>query len=319
MAGGEERGAPGGAGAAVVVTGSCGRVGRAAVLALAGGGWDVRGLDAAAAPPAFARAAAAAARAAGAAPPELRRAELGPEVLGELLRGACALVHLAAVSDDAAFASALLPHNVVAAEAAVAAAEREARDRQSRGRGGGPFALIVASSGKVHVGHAGGLPIRAVSPPTPRCAYGATKLFAEALAQAAAHASGGCLRSAAVRFAWCPRTASDVDRMVAASVSPGAGWDEYLSPRDAGACITALVSRLAGEAPSAPPYSLVFCQSLPRGGQQRFDLETVKSLCGWEPRDTFPDGIDAIRDDREYAGAFKTFNLNESYHFSGKY
>ena len=114
----------------------------------------------------------------------------------------------------------------------------------------------------------------------------------------------------AVRFAWCPRKASDVDRMVAASVSPGAGWDEYLSPRDAGACIASLVGNLTGEAPRAPPYSLVFCQSCPPpGGQQRFDLDPVKSVCGWVPRDVFPDGVDAIRDDQEYAAAFETFNV----------
>ena len=245
---------------------------------------------------------------------KLRRAELDAGVLDELLRGADALVHLAAVPDDAPFSSALLPHNISAAEAVVSAAARAAAARRGAAEKR-PFALVLASSGKVHVGHAGPLPIGPSTPPAPRCTYGATKLFGEALGQAAAHASGGALRSAAVRFAWCPRKGTDVDRMVEASHSgtPGVGWDEYLSPGDAGACITSLVGSLSAEedpAAPVPPYSLVFCQSLPpEGGQQRFDLKPTKDLCGWEPRDAFPDGVQAIRDDADYAGAFATLDV----------
>ena len=73
----------------------------------------------------------------------------------------------------------------------------------------------------------------------------------------------------------------------------GLGKDEFLSPRDAASCI---YSACSVELPSDFVYAPLFVQSNPPPGRNgRFDItNTTKLLNGWQPKDTFPAGIEEI-------------------------
>lgn len=264
----------------VVVTGCCGRIGRAICNVLAAEpDTHVRGYDRNPRPAELSAAV------------EHTQADLGDlNALTTCFAGSHAVVHCAACPDDADFERVLLPVNIAAVAHVLAACKAEPSIGQ----------VIIASSGKVHCGHNNDdLPITVKSVPTPVCNYGASKLFAEGAAQAFAHATG--TPTICIRFAWCPRTAEDVAAMRALTGS-GVGADEYLSPSDAGRCVAAALrvdrAAIAAANPGGAraPYALLFCQSNPtEGGAFRFDLASTTALLGgWTPRDTFPAGIDEI-------------------------
>jgi hypothetical protein len=78
----------------------------------------------------------------------------------------------------------------------------------------------------------------------------------------------------------------------------GRGVNEYLSPEDAGRCVTACVT---ADLPAGFKYSMIFAQSKPIAGcRPRFDLEPARRLVGFEPQDRFPTGISSIVSDCEY-------------------
>lgn len=93
------------------------------------------------------------------------------------IAGAWAVIHLAAVPDDAPFASALVPANIEGVAAVIAAVKRTTSVKR----------LLIASSGKIFSGYSGATPIDVDTPPAPTCMYSATKLFAEAAALALAN------------------------------------------------------------------------------------------------------------------------------------
>lgn len=214
------------------------------------------------------------------------------EKLNAVCAGASTLVHLAAVPDDAPFLERLVPVNVVGLYKVLAAA----RESDSMRR------VVVASSGKIMYGYGYGdrstdnMPLQASTPPQPICMYGATKLFAEGASQALAFARPG-LQVIAVRFAWCPRTTADVHSLEDGGSGAGVAIDEYLSPRDAGSFC------LAASTASLPPefsYRVLACSSnVPTGGVVRWDLSDARELLGWEPQDTFPEGVSDILADNE--------------------
>ena len=260
------------ASATVVVTGCCGRIGRAVANQLSKSGFAVRGFDRSPRPAGLLDAVA------------YRKGDLGEAAaLASCIAGATAVVHLAACPDDADFGRVLLPTNVSAVVALLDACRAEPSVR----------AVVLASSGKLHAGHSGRYPITLADPTTPVCNYGATKAFAEAAAHA--FALGTSTPTIALRLAWSPRTPSDV-RAIQAAAGPGTGINEYLSPEDAGRCVVAALA-VAREDPDAlraerragaAPYAVLFCQSKPpAGGVPRFDLSRTTELLSWAPRDTW--------------------------------
>ena len=180
---------------ATPVTGCGGRIGRAVANELTAAGWAVRGYDRAERPEAL-----------DAAVEYIVGDLTETDGLAIAVSGASAVVHLAACADDADFESALLPCNIVGVVNVLNAC-RAARVKR----------VVVASSGKVHYGHAGALPIRVTDPPSVVCNYGATKLFAEGACAAFARDTGA--RTVVIRFAWCPRTPDDIAAMRAARSS----------------------------------------------------------------------------------------------------
>jgi nucleoside-diphosphate-sugar epimerase len=246
----------------VLVTGSAGRIGRAAVRELLARGHTVRGFDRVPTP------------------------GLADSVVGDLTDGAAvrravlgvqALVHLAATPDDDDFLTQLLPNNIVGVYHVMEAA-REAGVRR----------VILASSGQVvwWQRFTGPLPITADVPPTPRGWYAATKVFQEAAGRAYAEAHG--ISVVAVRLGWCPRNAAHVEEL------SGIDWakDVYLSPADAGRFFGCAV-----EAPADIHFAVVYACSRPLC-REYYDTRPARELLGYEPRDQWPEGIEEIIGDK---------------------
>src|SRR5262249_27410895 len=192
-----------------------------------------------------------------------------PAAIGRAMEGATALVHLAAVPDDADFMTKLLPSNIVGVYHVVEAAAAAGVKR-----------LVLGSSGQVvwWQRFTGPLPVGTDVAPSPRGWYAATKMFLESAGRSYTELHGGSV--IVVRPGWCPRSrehAEGLDRT-------GWGPDVYLSPRDAGRLFAC-----AGSAPPSIRYAVVYAMSRPVR-RQMHDMTPARDLLGYEPRDTWPEG-----------------------------
>ncbi len=242
--------------AAVLVTGSAGRIGRAVVRELKARAATVRGFDLAPTP--------------GADESVVGTITDGP-ALRRAAEGVSALVHLAATPDDDDFLTSLLPNNVVGVYHVFEAA-----------RLAGVRRLVLASSGQVVWWQrmTGPWPIDADVQPTPRHWYAATKVFLEAAGRAYAESHG--LSVIAARLGWCPRTKEQVEEIARTDWAQ----DVYLSPDDAGRFFAC-----AALAPAEIRFAVLYATSRPVR-HTMYDLEPARELIGYEPRDTWPDGCD---------------------------
>lgn len=248
----------------ILVTGSAGRLGRAAVTALTASGLPVVGFDLVPTPglPADRSVVGTLADADG-----LRRAATG----------ARCVIHLAATPDDVRFPrgsppddgdnflSELVPNNVVGSYHVMEAVRKE---RVSR--------VILASTGQVvdNYVRTGRVPVTTTLLPEPRYLYACTKVFLEALGQVYARQHG--MEVLAVRLGWCPRPGQE-EEFRQSPVGP----DVYLSPGDAGRFFVAAVTTR-----DLPSYAVVYCTSRP-AGRTLHDLSETRRLLGYEPRDTW--------------------------------
>ena len=248
----------------ILVTGSAGRLGRAAVRELAARGHTVVGFDLRPTP----------------GLPESQSVVgslLDADLLAKAVAGADCLVHLAATPDDNParpaeannFESELLPNNVLAGYRVMEAARRA-----------GVRKAILASTGQVIDGHleAGNTPVTVGMPYRPRYLYACTKVFLEMLGRVYAEQHG--LRVLAVRLGWCPRDAGQVAEIA----SDPEAQDVFLSPGDAGRFFAA-----AAEAQKLPPWAAVYVTSKPVR-HLLYDLEPAAKLTGWTPAEQWPTG-----------------------------
>jgi hypothetical protein len=145
--------------------------------------------------------------------------------------------------------------------------------------------VVLASSGQVvwWQRQTGPWPIGADVQPTPRSWYAAAKVFAEAAGRAFAEGHG--MSVIAARLGWCPRTAEHVEELKRTDWGP----DVYLSPGDAGRFFACAV-----EAPESVRFAVVYACSRPVH-QVLYDLGPARDLLGYEPRDTWPQGIEVSR------------------------
>jgi uronate dehydrogenase len=258
----------------VLVTGSAGRIGRAAVAAIAARGHTVVGLDI---------------RPSTGLPPArvFVGSLLEQDKLSAAIEGADCLVHLGATPDDAVyprpaspedvdnFEDELVPNNIVGAYRVMEAARKA-----------GVKKIVLASSGQVIVGHrkAGNIPVRADVSYAPRYLYACTKVFLEQLGQVYAAHHG--MKVIAVRLGWCPRNSGQVEELTA---NPD-DQDVYLSPTDAGrffACaVDAPLDRL-------PRFAPVYVTSRPLN-RERYDHGPARNLVGFEPQENWPTDADAF-------------------------
>lgn len=254
----------------VLVTGSAGRVGRAAVAELVARGHAVAGFDVRPTPGIPAERSVVASLA-------------DVTALRTAAAGVSTIIHLAATPDDARFPrgappddgdnflSELVPNNVVGPYQVLETARTNGISR-----------VILASTGQVIDGHLrdGNIPVTPQSPARPRYLYACTKVFLEALGQVYARWHG--ITVLAVRLGWCPRDAGQAEEIRRSELAR----DVYLSPGDAGRFFAAAV-----EAETLPPFSVVFATSR-FTHQLRYDLAATRDLLGWEPRERWPDGAE---------------------------
>ena len=248
----------------ILVTGSAGTLGRAAVNALTAAGLPVIGFDLHPTP---------------GLPAD--RSIVGTLTDGDLIRratvGARCVIHLAATPDDAQFPrgaapddgdnflSELVPNNIVGSYHVMEAVRKEGVPR-----------VILASTGQVvdNYVRTDRVPVTTTLLPEPRYLYACTKVFLEALGQV--YARQHPIRVLAVRLGWCPRPGQEKEF----NQSPF-GPNVYLSPGDAGRFFVAAVT-----VKELPSYAVVYCTSRP-ARRTLHDLTETKRILGYEPRDTW--------------------------------
>lgn len=246
----------------ILVTGSAGRIGQAAVGALTAAGLPVVGFDL---------------HPTTGLPPD--RSVVGTLADADRLRrladGARCVIHLAATPDDARFPRGpapddgdnfltdLVPNNIVGAYHVMEAVRKAGVPR-----------VVLASTGQVIDGHlrAGRVPVTSDLLPEPRYLYACTKVFLEALGQVYARQHG--ITVLAVRLGWCPRPGQE-EEFRQSEWAP----DVYLSPADAGRFFLAAVT-----APSPPGYAILYATSRP-ARRWLYDLSGTERAIRYVPRD----------------------------------
>lgn len=243
----------------VLVTGSAGRIGKATVAALQARGHRVRGFDRV-------------------ATPNLADSVVGeitdPDAVRRAVAGIDTLIHLAATPDDVDdVLKDLLPSNIFGVYHIFEAARQAGVKR-----------MVLASSGQVVWGQrlTGPWPIKTDVQPTPRSWYAATKVFLEAIGRSFSDNQG--ISVIAVRLGWCPRTPEQVQEIREAPWAQ----DVYLSPHDAGRFFACAV-----DAPQDIRYAVVYATSKP-AQQPRMDLAPARELLGYEPQESWPQGIEVV-------------------------
>lgn len=238
----------------VLVTGSSGRLGRAAVAELKRCGHPVRGFDLS-------------------PNPQLEDTVLGslndPSALAQAMHGIECVIHLAATPDDDDFLEHLLPNNLVGVYHTLEQARRAGVRR-----------VVLASSGQVNWWQQlrGPHPIHPLDPVSPRSWYAATKLFLESIGRSLSEIDGISVITA--RLGWCPRTPEQVAEIAASHHAQNL----YLSPGDAGRFFACCV-----QAPDTVRHAVVFAASRPLGNPI-FNLSVTERLLGFAPQDAWPVG-----------------------------
>lgn len=243
----------------VLITGSSGRIGRAAVAELQRRGHTVRGFDLTPTP----------------GLDDCLVADLTDRrAIDRAMRGIECLIHLAATPDDADFLTQLLPNNIVGLYHVMESA-----------RLAGVKRIVLPSSGQVSWWQqfTGPLPVRPEDPPSPRSWYAATKMFMEGIGRGFAEMEK--ISVIVARLGWCPRTPGQVAEIAASEHSQ----DLYFSPGDAGRFFACAV-----EAPQEVRFAVVNAASLPVR-QPILELSSAATLLGFEPQERWPQGTELIR------------------------
>jgi nucleoside-diphosphate-sugar epimerase len=238
----------------VLITGAAGGVGKAASAELLRRGHAVTGFDRVASPPGV------------------------TSVVGDICdrdaviaasEGMDAVIHLAATPDEADFIEALIEPNVRGLYHVCDAARQHGVSR-----------LILTSSVQVVWGHEWDHVITVDDGPRVLNHYALTKLWAEDIGEMYARCYGHSVIAA--RLGWLPRSPAHHEELQASPT----GRDVFLSHDDAGRFFASCV-----EAPMADHrFEILFATSIPKD-EARVDLEPAKRVTGYEPQDTWPEGI----------------------------
>ena len=243
----------------VLVTGSAGRVGQAAVQGLLERGHSVRGFDRAPSP----------------GLPEATVADLSDlEALKAALDGVEALVHLASTPDDVEDpVNNLFPPNITGLYHTLELAREVGVQR-----------LVLPSSGQVNWfrNFEGPWPLDETVPVSPKGWYAATKMFLESIGHSYAATHGMSVIIA--RLGWCPRDEGQVREIADETIYQ----DVYLSPADAGRFFIGCV-----EAAPEVRYEILYATSKPVE-TLRYRLDRAREIAAFEPQEQWPDGTEII-------------------------
>jgi uronate dehydrogenase len=240
----------------VLVTGSAGRIGKAAAEALVARGHFVRGFDLAAS-----------------AATESVVGDLSNfETVNKAAADVDTIIHLAATPDDDDFMTKLLPNNIVPVHHVLEAARLNNVRR-----------VILASTGQViwRQHFHGPFPVRVDAELTPRYWYAVTKVFAEFAGKI--YAETHKVDVVAVRLGACPRDRAAVESIANDEITR----DVYLSPADAGRFFALTVEAAGGFG-----FQVVYVCSKSTI-RDVFDLEPTRQLVGYEPQHRWPEGLPA--------------------------
>ncbi len=236
----------------ILVTGSAGAIGRVIAPALRARGHVVRGFDC------------------------VEHGGCDEVVVGDIadaaavdraVEGCNTVIHLAAEPNDAPLVEKLLQPNVIGLFRVMDAARRLGVRR-----------VVLASSMQAVSGHKGLAMIRLEDGPAPLNHYALMKVWAEQMGEMYARRHG--LEVMACRIGWFVRNTREARRMEETGAHSG-----YLSHDDAVRFFAASV-----EAPLPQRYHLVFVLSA-NAGKPCADLEPARRAVGYEPRDTYPQGL----------------------------
>ncbi|HBC87029.1 MAG TPA: hypothetical protein DCZ94_08755 [Lentisphaeria bacterium] len=238
----------------ILVTGSSGAIGKAVAPALTAAGHYVRGFDLSKSP-------------------NIEDMHIGNltdmQAIEKAMDSMDTLVHLGAESNDCDFMSRLLPANIVGVYNVMDSAKRCKLRR-----------VILASSMQVYNGFwkRRKPPFKIEDGAAPSNHYGVTKIFSESMGQMYSYKFG--LSVIAVRIGWFTRTPKELQEM---TDSPGA-QNYFFSHDDAGRFFLKAVEAEGIEyciLPAASKWNT----------KEVFDLEPAKKAIGYEPKDTFPEGL----------------------------
>ena len=243
----------------VLVTGSAGRVGQAAVQALLERGHSVRGFDRVPSP----------------GLPEATVADLSNlEALQAAMDGVEALVHLAATPDDVEDpVNHLFPPNITGLYHTLEIALTAGVQR-----------LVLPSRGQVNWfrNFEGPWPLDDTVAVSPKGWYAATKMFLESIGYSYSITHG--MSVIVTRLGWCPRDEGQVREIADETIYQ----DVYLSPADAGRFFVGCV-----EASPDVKYEILYATSKPVD-TLRYDLKRARSIANFEPQEQWPDGTEVI-------------------------
>jgi uronate dehydrogenase len=193
------------------------------------------------------------------------------EAIRRAVDGVDTVVHLGAYPNAADFIDVLLGPNVVGLyHVCEAAAEFGVRR------------LILASTVQVTTGHSfRDRSVKVEDGPAPVNHYALTKVWAEVTGEMYARVHN--LSVISVRIGWFPRTTEEARRLAASPL----GRDIFFSHRDSNRFFALCV-----ESPEPPPGASVILHAASRAvGVPRMDLEPARRVLGYEPQDTWPEGL----------------------------